>query len=227
MFKISKNLSCHIADQLTQKIIRLEISPGARILEQNVAKKLGVSRSPVREAFRILEKTGLVRFVPRCGVKVTSLSEKQVETFCGVLILLFSHAVRRCIERCDKAHRYALIATQARMATCADNKDNQGFYSALLDFISVGIDSTNNPVLHQMVMSIMPNIQRLQYIAIILKIGNLKGRCAYFEVIIEALFEKNPEKGVKATEAYIMDEKDYVLNLVKNSHLSYFLNDDD
>jgi DNA-binding GntR family transcriptional regulator len=95
MFKITKNLSDQIADHLIEKIIRFEISPGDRLLEQKVAEELGVSRSPVREAFRILEKTGLVQLVPRCGVKVTSLSEKRVESFCDVFTLLFSHVVRR------------------------------------------------------------------------------------------------------------------------------------
>lgn len=105
--------------------------------------------------------------------------------------------------------------------------DNRGYYSALLDFTSAGIGSTKNQVLFQVVMSIMPNLQRLQYIAIMLKNENLKDSCKYFETIIEALGEKNPEKGAKAIADYIKNEKDYVLNLVKNSPLSYFLADDD
>jgi DNA-binding GntR family transcriptional regulator len=95
MFKISKNLSDQIADHLIEKIIRFEISPGDRLLEQKVAEDLGVSRSPVREAFRVLEKTGLVKLVPRCGVKVTGLSEKNIEAYCDLFTLLFGHVVRR------------------------------------------------------------------------------------------------------------------------------------
>lgn len=95
MFKISKNLSDQIADHLIEKIIRFEISPGDRLMEKKVAEELGVSRSPVREAFRLLEKTGLVQLIPRCGVKVTSLSEKRVEAICDVFTILFSHVVRR------------------------------------------------------------------------------------------------------------------------------------
>ena len=113
------------------------------------------------------------------------------------------------------------------METCAERQDNRGFYKALLDFTAAGIGSTKNPVLLQVVMSIMPNLQRLQYIAIMLKTENLKDNCIYFETIIEALGEKNPEKGVKAIGEYIRNEKNYALELVKKSPLSYFLSEED
>ncbi|MBU1170839.1 MAG: FCD domain-containing protein [Proteobacteria bacterium] len=119
-----------------------------------------------------------------------------------------------------------LITALDKMETCAEKNDNRGFYKALLDFTAAGIGSTKNPVLLKVVMGIMPNLQRLQYIAIMLKNDSLKENVSYFRTIIEALGEKNPEKGVKAIEAYIHSEKDYALSLVKNSPLSSFLIDD-
>jgi DNA-binding GntR family transcriptional regulator len=94
-FTISRNLSDQIADHLIEKVIRFEIMPGERILEQKVAEELGVSRSPVREAFRILEKTGLVELIPRCGVRVTSVTTSSIDAYCDVFTLLFGHVVRR------------------------------------------------------------------------------------------------------------------------------------
>jgi DNA-binding GntR family transcriptional regulator len=94
-FNLSKNLSDQIADHLIDKVIRFEITPGERIYEQKVAEEMGVSRSPVREAFRILEKTGLVELVPRCGARVKGLSKKSIESYCDVFALLFGHVVRR------------------------------------------------------------------------------------------------------------------------------------
>ncbi len=88
------------------------------------------------------------------------------------------------------------------METCAEEKDARGYYKALLEFTAAGINSTQNPVLFQVVMGIMPNLQRLQYIAIMLKNDHLKDNLVYFETIIEALGEKNPDKGVKAIEDY-------------------------
>lgn len=114
------------------------------------------------------------------------------------------------------------------MEDAAGRRDNRDFYRALLDFTAAGIGSTKNTVLFQVVMSIMPNLQRLQYIAIMLKNNEdaLKDNCRYFETIIEALNERNPAKGVTAIEAYIRNEKDHALSLVEDSPLSVFLVDE-
>lgn len=113
------------------------------------------------------------------------------------------------------------------MEACAERKDNRGFYKALLEFTAAGISSTKNPVLLQVVMSIMPNLQRLQYIAIMLRGDALKENHIYFKTIIEALDEKDPEKGVKAMAAYIHNEKEYTLKLVKDTPLSKFLEEEE
>jgi DNA-binding GntR family transcriptional regulator len=120
-----------------------------------------------------------------------------------------------------------LIKALEEMERYAALKDNRGFYKALLEFTAAGISSTKNPVLLQMVMGIMPNLQRLQYIAIMVNTEALKDKCSYFGAIIEALGERNPEKGVRAIEAYIQNEKDVALNLVKNSPLAAFIKDED
>ncbi len=119
-----------------------------------------------------------------------------------------------------------MIQKLEEMESCAERKDNRGFYKALLDFTAAGINSTKNPVLLQVVMSIMPNLQRLQYIAVMLRGDALMKNCIYFKTIIEALDEKDPEKGVKAIEAYIKNEKEYTLHLVKNSPLKQFLEEE-
>ena len=93
--KIGGTLPDQIADYLLGKIVRLEIEPGERILETELADELGVSRSPVREALRILEKTGLVEIVPRHGARATWLSDQNIDSFYDVFELLFSHVVQR------------------------------------------------------------------------------------------------------------------------------------
>lgn len=94
-FHITGNLSEQIAGYLSEKIVQFELEPGQRILEQRISEELGVSRSPIREAIRILDKSGLVEIIPRCGAKVTKMSKNEVDGFCDVLSLLLCHLVRR------------------------------------------------------------------------------------------------------------------------------------
>lgn len=95
VFQATGNLSEQIANHLTEKIVRFALEPGERILEQKISEELGVSRSPIREAIRILDKTGLVTITPRCGAAVTRMSRRDVDGFCDVLSLLLGHLVKR------------------------------------------------------------------------------------------------------------------------------------
>ncbi len=63
---------------IEQCIVTGELSPGQRIKEEEIAKKLEISRPPVREAFKILEAEGLIRRNPRRGVFVTEITSKDV-----------------------------------------------------------------------------------------------------------------------------------------------------
>ncbi|VFQ44859.1 GntR family transcriptional regulator [Desulfoluna butyratoxydans] len=90
-----ENLSDRIATYLTEKIVRLDLPPGEWVREQAIAGEFGVSRSPIREAIRILEKRGLVEIVPRCGARVTRVTEAVIEGHADVLQVLYGLVVRR------------------------------------------------------------------------------------------------------------------------------------
>ena len=65
-----------VVDELRERILSGEISPGVRLVEDHIAAELGVSRSPVREALRALETEGLVELSPRRGVFVAAVSQE-------------------------------------------------------------------------------------------------------------------------------------------------------
>lgn len=224
-FNPSKNLSDQIADYLIDQVVNLKIVPGERIMEEKLAKELGVSRSPVREALRVLEQTGLVELIPRCGARVTPITEEKIESYCDMFILVLGHVTRRCIEKCTEKHLVLLTDAYKEMESYARIEEPKKFYQSLLRCVEIGIEVTENPALEQVVKSIMPNLKRLQYIAIILKSDSLADAFMYFKQILDALYEKNPEKGVKAIEDYISSEMKRTLTTVKNSSLAQFIAD--
>ena len=65
-------------DQLKQQILTGQITPGTRMMEVDLAKDMGVSRTPIREAIRKLEKEGLVIIEPRRGAYVSDISVKDM-----------------------------------------------------------------------------------------------------------------------------------------------------
>ncbi len=95
VFAVTGTLSEQITDYIIEKIVCLELKPGEKILEKDIVQDLGVSRSPIREALRALEKTGLVEIIPRHGAKVSGMSEEDIDAYYEVFILLFKHVVQR------------------------------------------------------------------------------------------------------------------------------------
>ena len=73
---------------LRQAILRGELKPGERLMEIHLAQKLGVSRTPVREAIRKLELEGLVSIIPNKGAYVTGITRKDVEDIYAIRSLL-------------------------------------------------------------------------------------------------------------------------------------------
>ena len=67
-----------VFNTLRQAILKGELKPGERLLEIALAERLGVSRTPVREAMRKLEQEGLVVMIPRRGAQVASITEKDL-----------------------------------------------------------------------------------------------------------------------------------------------------
>ncbi|MCC7371790.1 MAG: GntR family transcriptional regulator [Chloroflexi bacterium] len=97
-------LSRRIVDQLKRVIIAGELRPGDRVLETELAEQLGVSRGPVREAFRQLEQEGLLVSYPHRGTFVATVPEDEIEEVYALRAHLEAHAARRVVvERRDEA----------------------------------------------------------------------------------------------------------------------------
>src|SRR3712207_1131819 len=92
-------LSRRIVEQLKRVIIAGEMRPGDRVLETDLADQLGVSRGPVREAFRQLEQEGLLVSYPHRGTFVASVPEDEIEEVYALRAQIEVYAARRVVAR--------------------------------------------------------------------------------------------------------------------------------
>ncbi len=93
---------------LRDAIVHGEFEPGERLLEVTLANKLGVSRTPVREAIRMLELEGLVVVVPRRGVEVAKITEKDLCDALEIRMALEELAVGLACDRITEEGREKL-----------------------------------------------------------------------------------------------------------------------
>ena len=88
-----------VFNTLRQAILRGEFKPGERLMEIQLANKLGVSRTPIREAIRKLELEGLVIMIPRKGAEVADITEKSLRDVLEVRKALEELAVQLACEK--------------------------------------------------------------------------------------------------------------------------------
>jgi len=143
-----------VAEQLRARIYAHELAPGTWIDEQSLADEFGISRTPMREALKVLAAEGLVVLKPRRGCYVAELSERDLDEIFPVLALLEGRAAEEATCRLASADFARLESIHADLEHRAATNDtdrffeaNQAFHNALQEiagnrWLSQVIDST-------------------------------------------------------------------------------------
>ncbi len=127
-----------VVDDLRQAILEGRLKPGERLVQDEIAAQYGVSRIPVREAFRTLAAEGLVTFHQRRGAIVTALSRDDIIEILNLRAVLEGMAVRAAAE-CVTPQQLAIIGEKLEALDEARNEPemyfqlNYAFHAAILD----------------------------------------------------------------------------------------------
>lgn len=119
-----------LAEQVSNAILAGELIPGARLDEQQLAQRFGVSRTPVREALRQLATSGLIELRPRRGALVASLSQNELETMSAAMGEMEASCARLSAPRMTPLERGRLQAQQEAMAGLVHDGDTDAYADA-------------------------------------------------------------------------------------------------
>ena len=155
-------VSEQIAARLGERILNSEIAPGGRIGEQDLADEFKVSRGPVREALRILEREGLVTLLARRGAIVTELGKQELQELMEIRAGLFEVAVRKLMQAPDR-HFVALMrdGTRHLQALARQEGAAKAYVEATHRLLILVVRLTGNRRLQCMLTSI--SLQTLRY----------------------------------------------------------------
>ena len=110
-----------VFNTLRQAILKGELKPGERLMEIALAERLGVSRTPIREAMRKLELEGLVVMIPRRGAQVANITEKDLNDVLEVRIALENMAIEKaCQNMTEDSMSKLWVAAKAFERTTAE-----------------------------------------------------------------------------------------------------------
>ena len=148
-----------VFNTLRKAILRGELKPGERLMEIQLANKLGVSRTPIREAIRKLELEGLVLMIPRKGAEVAQITEKNMQDVLEVRKALEELSVQLACERItpEQVEEMKMAAEDFRkvLKSCDETK----IAEADVKFHDIIFAATNN----QRLITLLNNLREQMY----------------------------------------------------------------
>jgi DNA-binding GntR family transcriptional regulator len=129
VIKDSKTIRRRIYEHLREQLLNGEISPRQHLIEAKIAKELGTSRTPVREALHSLELEGLIESIPRVGYVVKPISEQEVEEICEMRMAIEGVAARWAMEKAYKK----LVEELEKNISVAEEKVSKGDVRVFVD----------------------------------------------------------------------------------------------
>jgi DNA-binding GntR family transcriptional regulator len=157
-----KSLTELVTDSVRQQIVTGTLELGSSLSEVRIAKEMGVSRTPIREAFNRLEMEGLVHTVAQRGTFVFSLEPEELGKICDVRVKLETTALRASFRHDPVALGEALAACTRQMVAARKRGDDAGYLEADTHFHQVLFDLSDNRFLNDAYQTIASKMAALR-----------------------------------------------------------------
>ncbi|MGB6117696.1 MAG: FCD domain-containing protein [Mesorhizobium sp.] len=140
----SKSLPAAVKESISTMILRGDLAPGQKLVEMDLAARLGVSRGPVREALLGLEEAGLIRMEKNRGVFVREITAREAAELYEVRASLESLAGRTLASRLTSAHVKELRARVDEMIRSVEKSDFDTYFPQNIRFHDVIVEFSGN-----------------------------------------------------------------------------------
>jgi DNA-binding GntR family transcriptional regulator len=181
-----------ILEHIRDAIISGSLKAGSKVSEPELADRYGISRTPIREAFRQLESEGYLTVIPRRGAVVSEFSQKDVEDFYAIKSILEGYAAREACNKLTGKELDKLQANNVRLSELAAQNDIKTFFKIHNDFHDMFIKAADNERLRELITSVETRFQRLRFMSLSLP-GRMKISVQEHGKIIEAFRRKDAE----------------------------------
>lgn len=198
--RVPETISKDLAQVLERQIIFGELAPDTRLTEEDLVDKFNVSRSPVREALRVLKQDGLITIASRRGARVSPISVRDLdEVFMCRIPLEALAAQQAAVNRTEDDIRQMRDAVE-NLRDVLPRNDPRGFFEANVLLSDVIHHSTNQATLMRLLSSIGKQALRYRYLAY-LRAPILMDKSVDFSVdIVEAIIQQRPRHAQALTE---------------------------
>jgi len=195
---------------LRERIARRALPPGAKLLENDLAREFGVSRAKVRDAFGVLEQRGLIQRIPNRGAVVARLDLSQVFEIYAVREMLEGLCVRLAVERTKSSSWQDLVQVFGRpMETIVKRGEFEKYIANLDELRSRTLEAAGNGVLADMLDSINDKTREIQRRIIILP-GRAAEGLEQHRAVLAAMRKGDAAGAEELRRANIRSSREYV-----------------
>ncbi len=203
-----------IFNTLREAIITGELKPGERLMEVQLAEKMGVSRTPVREAIRKLELEGWVSMIARRGAQVAGLSIKDIMDVLEVRASLDGLSTSLAAARITDEELKDLNNIYSQFMNYVEKDNLPGQVKKDVEFHEVIYRSSRNDKLIQIVSNLREQVQRFRVIYL-KDYSSPKELAKEHLEIIEAITARDQDRAFKVAQKHIENQKEAVIKAAK------------
>jgi DNA-binding GntR family transcriptional regulator len=192
-----------ILETIRESILRGTLKPGEKVAEPELAERFGISRTPIREAFRQLESEGYLTVIPRKGAVVTALSEQDVQEFYAIKSILEGYAAELAAAKLSAKDIEKLQTINEKLKSLATGGDVKAFFRVHNEFHDLFIRAAGNQKLAELITQLGMKFTRLRMASLSVK-GRMDISVTEHERLIEAFKDQDgaqAENLVKKTAA--------------------------
>ena len=203
-----------VFNTLREAILKGDLKPGERLMELQLAAKLGVSRTPIREAIRMLELEGLAVTVPRKGAEVARMTEKDMEDVLQIRRALDELAVQLACDKITEQQLWTLKTAARGFEESTRSRDVKKVAQADVAFHEAIYKATDNPKL----INLLNNLREQMYRY---RVEYLKDESTYPALIAEhqeiydGLKRRDKEFVVQAMAKHVVNQEIEMKNIIR------------
>ena len=205
-----------VFNTLRDAILTGKLVPGERLLENQLAEKLGVSRTPVREALRMLELENLVELVPRKGAQVLDMSEKDIVNILEVRSALEGLATSVACKKMSKEDLQQLKNMEVDFEKAVAENDVEHFVDIDEDFHDLIFAATENDKLINIFRNLRIQLYRYRMAQAKNNETSMSTIVAHHRSIIRAIENHDAEEGASIAQGHIKYQTESILRFVRN-----------
>ncbi len=200
--------------ELRKEILTGILKPGDRLMEIHLAKRLGVSRTPVREAIKLLEQEGLAKMVHRKGAVVSEITKKHLKDVLEVRKAVDALAIELACERMNEEEKESLRIACKEFEKAIQTKNVRKIAEADVRLHQIILMATRNERLVQLVANLAEQLFRYRF-EYIKDVGIHEQLIAEHKMMYESILAQNPVEAARAVRLHIDNQEQAILRQIE------------